>query len=200
MIDRIRGSILEKTPTHVVVDCGGLGYLVQISLTTFDAIGVEKSVNLFTHYSVSVDVRSGASQHSLFGFATASEREVFRTLIDVSGVSSNLARTILSTLSPQELEGAVVNGDLAAFKPVKGVGPKLATRIVQELSGKLELSQDADGISGVSGNTIKQEALGALVALGFDRKKSNEVLKKVMNELGQDTTVEAVVKAALKHF
>lgn len=200
MIDRIKGKLIEKNPTHLIVECGGLGYLVQISLNTYDKVGSDESVALFTHYSVSVDVRSGASQHALFGFAQASEREIFRTLIDISGVSSNLARAILSTLNPQELEEAVVSGDLTAFKPVKGVGPKLATRIVQELSGKLDFSADDTPNSSGSGNTLKQEALGALVALGFDRSKSSKVINKVLNELGRDTSVESLVKAALKHF
>src|SRR5690606_18780418 len=137
MIEFISGDFAEKTPTYVVVDVNGLGYLVHISLSTYEEINKESSGKLLTHYSVSVDVRSGESKHQLFGFSSNHERHLFRQLIGVSGVSSGIANMILSAFKSGELQSIIVNGDSQTLTSVKGVGPKLAQKVVAELREKL---------------------------------------------------------------
>jgi len=198
MISQLRGRLLEKQPSQVIIECGGVGYEVQISINTYNKIGNGEECKLLIHYSVSIDVRSGASNHQLFGFATPAERELFRLLISISGVSSNIARTILSFLSPEELQKAVVMGDVNRLKSVKGIGPKLAQRIIAELQekkGKSELNFDN---LAASHNTAKSEALIALCSLGFDRLKAEQALEKTTQDKGNDLAVEELIKFALR--
>lgn len=198
MIAQLNGKLIEKQPTHVILECGGVGYEVLISLYTYDRIKDEEACRLLIHYSVSVDVRSGASLHQLYGFTSPQEREVFRTLIGISGVSANLARTILSYLGPEELQSAVVAGDLSRFKSVKGIGPKLAQRIIADLQQKKELTEvNFDKFAG-SHNTAKSEALVALCSLGFERIKAEKAIEQTMAEKGRDLPVEELIKLSLK--
>ncbi len=133
MIDFIKGQLIEKYPTHAIIEANGLGYFVNISLTTFSTLPETGLVKLLTHYSVNVDVRSGSSNHVLFGFDGEEERRLFKLLIGVSGVSANTARMMLSSLNTSELGNAIVADNVAVIKSVKGIGPKLAQRIVSEL-------------------------------------------------------------------
>jgi holliday junction DNA helicase RuvA len=198
MIAQLRGKLLEKQPSQVIIECGGVGYEVQISINTYNKLGNSEECKLLIHYSVSIDVRSGASNHQLFGFATPAERELFRLLISISGVSSNIARTILSFLSPEELQKAVVMGDINRLKSVKGIGPKLAQRVIAELQekkGKSELNFDN---LAAPHNTVKSEALIALCSLGFDRLKAEQALEKTIQDKGNDLAVEELIKFALR--
>lgn len=199
MIEFLKGRLAEKDPTKVIIDCNGVGYLVNITLNTHAALPNEEFCKLHIHYSVSVDVRSGASTHSLFGFADKTEREYFRQLINISGVSSNTARMILSSLNPAELSQAIAMQNEVAFKSIKGIGPKLAQKIIQELTGKLNKLETSAEIFSSSNNTTQNEALSALIALGFDRQSSRKVLAKISAE-NANLSVEQLIKNALKQL
>lgn len=198
MIAQLNGKLVEKQPSFVIIDCGGVGYEVQISLYTFDQIKNEENCRLLIHYSVSVDVRSGASQHQLIGFTSTRERDIFRALINISGVSANIARTILSFLSPEELTSAVHSGDVNRIKSVKGIGPKLAQRIVAELQEKkLTAGVNFDNLAAPH-NTAKSEALVALCSLGLDRAKAIKAIEQVLAEKGKELPVEELIKLSLR--
>ncbi|MEZ4721994.1 MAG: Holliday junction branch migration protein RuvA [Flavobacteriales bacterium] len=199
MIEYVSGKFAEKTPTYVVVDVNGLGYLVMISLTTYGDLADESSGKLHTHYAVSVDVRSGESRHQIFGFSTLLERQLFRQLITVSGVSSGIAHMILSAFKPEEVQSIIVNGDDKSLTSVKGVGPKLAQKVISELREKLVKLDIAVDISEVTGNSLRQEALSALTALGFDRAKSVKVINQIIKNEAPET-VEILIKKALKQL
>jgi holliday junction DNA helicase RuvA len=199
MIEFIGGKFAEINPAYVLVDVNGLGYLVQISLNTYTDINGQESGRLITHYAVSVDVRSGESKHQLFGFSTQLERQLFRLLISVSGISSSIAHMVLSAFKPEEFQSIVLNGDSRTLTTVKGVGPKVAQKIVAELREKVAKSEHFDEISQPSGNSMRQEALSALVALGFDRGKSVKVLNAVIKDQAP-ATVEELIKKALKQL
>jgi holliday junction DNA helicase RuvA len=199
MIEFISGKFAEVNPAYALVDVNGLGYLVQISLNTYTDINGQESGRLITHYAVSVDVRSGESKHQLFGFSTQLERQLFRLLISVSGISSSIAHMVLSAFKPEEFQSIVLNGDSRTLTTVKGVGPKVAQKIVAELREKVAKSEHFDEISQPSGNSMRQEALSALVALGFDRGKSVKVLNAVIKDQAP-ATVEELIKKALKQL
>ena len=199
MFEYISGKFSEKTPTHVVVDVGGIGYIVSVSLNTYTDINELSEGKLLAQYNVSVDVRSGESRHQIFGFSTALERALFRQLVSVSGVSSGIAHMILSAFKPDELQSILVNGDAKTLTTVKGVGPKLAQKIIGELREKVAKDENNFDESTTGGNSMRQEALSALTALGFDRGKS----AKVLNQLIKDeppSSVEVLIKSALKQL
>ena len=199
MFEYISGKFSEKTPTHVVVDVGGIGYIVSVSLNTYTDINELSEGKLLAQYNVSVDVRSGESRHQIFGFSTALERALFRQLVSVSGVSSGIAHMILSAFKPDELQSILVNGDAKTLPTVKGVGPKLAQKIIGELREKVAKDENNFDESTTGGNSMRQEALSALTALGFDRGKS----AKVLNQLIKDeppSSVEVLIKNALKQL
>lgn len=198
MIAQLNGKLIEKQPTSVVIECGGVGYEVQVSLHTFEQIKDAESCKLLIHYAVSVDVRSGASQHMLVGFTTQQEREIFRALITISGVSANIARTILSFLSPSELSTAVQSGDIGRIKSVKGIGPKLAQRIVAELQEKnLSSAVNFDNLAAPH-NTAKSEALVALCSLGIERSKAEKAIEQTLADKGGNVPVEELIKLSLR--
>jgi Holliday junction DNA helicase RuvA len=200
MIEFLSGRLVEKSPTHVVVDCNGVGYLVEISLQTFEKLGEGEACKLHIHYSVSVDVRSGASNHSLYGFASTEERQYFRLLIAISGISATTARMVLSSMSANDLTQAVALENVAAFKAIKGIGPKMAQKIIHELKDKIDKIETSGDISSPSYNTIPNEALSALIALGFDRNSSRKVIAKTLEKEGADINVEKLIKLALKQL
>ena len=183
----------------MVVDVGGIGYIVSVSLNTYTDINELSEGKLLAQYNVSVDVRSGESRHQIFGFSTALERALFRQLVSVSGVSSGIAHMILSAFKPDELQSILVNGDAKTLTTVKGVGPKLAQKIIGELREKVAKDENNFDESTTGGNSMRQEALSALTALGFDRGKS----AKVLNQLIKDeppSSVEVLIKNALKQL
>lgn len=192
MITHIDGILEEKNPAFVVVDVNGIGYMLNISLTTFSALPDKGRVRLFTHLSIREDA------HVLFGFDAKEEREMFRHLISVSGVGPSTARIVLSGMSASECASAIVNEDVATFKSVKGIGAKTAERIIVDLKNKV----DADMVVGEklfsSNNTIKNEALSALVVLGVDKKRADKIITKALADNGGDLTVEDLVKLTLK--
>ena len=191
MIAQIKGRLIEKTPTYVVIDCNGVGYQLNISLNTYSKIGSEENCLLFAHYVVREDA------HLLYGFKEKSERELFRQLITVSGVGSSTAIMILSSLSPDETTSAIISGNVNTLKGVKGIGLKTAERIIIDLRDKVGKSEGAELFSMGSNNTIKEEALSALVMLGFSKMPAEKALTKIMTET-PNLTVEELIKRTLR--
>ena len=154
MITQIKGRLVEKTPTQLVLDCNGLGYAIHISLHTFSQIGTEENIKLYTHLQVRED------SHTLFGFHTPIERSIFLLLISVSGIGASTARTMLSSLEPKQIQQAIVSEDLNTIKSVKGIGLKTAQRVLIELKDKMMNLFDGEEIQIFGNNTIKDEVLG----------------------------------------
>ncbi len=203
MIDSLRGDLAEKAPGHAVVDCHGVGYLVHITANTYGDLPERGACKLFIHYAVSVDVRSGLSEHKLFGFINTEERHLFRQLINVQGVSSTIGMAILGSKRTDDLRVAILNGDESVLKSVKGIGPKLAQRIVGELRGKLsnEPIERVLASAGGGGNTLRAEALSALVSLGLDRAKAERSLQRVLSERAEDApSLEELIRLSLKNL
>ena len=192
MINHLSGRLIEKTPTNVVIECGGVGYFVHISLFTYDKLGKEENCKLLTHLSIKEDA------HTLYGFITESERTIFRQLISVSGVGANTARLILSSMDPDRIAGAIAIADVGSLKAIKGIGEKTAQRIILELKGKV--SKQSEGVIFSAGhNTNRDEALSALIMLGFGKAGVEKVLQKLINE-NPTYSVEELVKLALKNL
>ena len=190
MITQIRGRVVEKSPTNVVVDCNGIGYEVNISLYTFSQLTDDENIQLFTHLQVKED------SHTLFGFRTTLERAVFRLLISVSGIGTSTARTMLSSLQPAEIQQAIVNEDVAKIQGVKGIGLKTAQRVIIDLKDKIVSLYGIDEIPGIKSNTIKDEALSALEVLGYTKKASGKVVDNIIQS-APESSVEELIKAAL---
>lgn len=203
MIDSLRGELVERSPGHAVVECHGVGYLVHITANTHGDLPERGPCKLYIHYSVSVDVRSGQSEHRLFGFLNTEERHLFRQLIGVQGVSSTIGLSIMGSKRPGELRVAILSGDESALKSVKGIGPKLAQRIVGELRGKLS-SEPMEHVlvhAGGGGNTLRAEALSALVSLGLDRAKAERSLQRVLSDRGEEAPpLEELIRLSLKNL
>lgn len=193
MITHLKGRLVEKNPTYVVIECGGVGYFVNISLHTFSKISDSESIQLYTHLQIKED------SHTLFGFAENSEREIFRLLLSVSGIGSSIARTMLSSLTPLQIRDAIAREDVPTIQAVKGIGAKTAQRVILDLKDKVLKIYDIDEVSPNSNNTNKEEALSALEVLGFARRQSEKAVDKV---LSQDPTlsVEDIIKHALKNL
>lgn len=193
MITHLKGRLVEKNPTYVVIECSGVGYFVNISLHTFSMLSDAENIQLFTHLQVKED------SHTLFGFMEKSEREIFRLLISVSGIGASTSRTMLSSLSPAQIRDAIAGGDVATIQSVKGIGAKTAQRVILDLKDKVLKIYDIDEVSAIQNNTNKEEALSALEVLGFARKQAEKTVDKV---LGQDPTlsVEDIIKLALKNL
>ena len=193
MIAHIQGKISEKTPAYIVIDCNGVGYGIQISLNTFDQINTLNEVKLLTHLSIKEDA------HILYGFADEDERQLFLQLISVSGVGTNTARMILSALKPSEVKHAIGSGNWSLLKSIKGIGPKTAQRLVIDLQDKVKqinLTEPQNTTSGVRSGMLEQ-ALSALVSLGFAKQEAEKVLLKV-RQSNPEYTVEQLVKQSLK--
>ena len=190
MITQIIGRLVEKTPTQVVIDCNGVGYAVHISLHTFSQISNEESIKLFTHLQVREDA------HTLFGFHTPIERSIFLLLISVSGIGASTARTMLSSLEPQQIQRAILSEDLNTIKSVKGIGLKTAQRVLIELKDKMINLHDGEEIQVLGNNTIKDEALSALEVLGYSRKQSERIVDRII-QTTPDCSLEGLIKEAL---
>ena len=190
MITQIKGRLEEKSPTHVVIDCQGIGYEVNISLHTYSQLGQDENIKLFTHLQIRED------SHTLFGFFTPMERSVFRLLLSVSGIGASTARTMLSSLEPQQIQRAIVNEDLATIKSIKGIGLKTAQRVLIELKVKMMSLFEGEEIQSFANNTIKEEALSALEVLGYSRKQSEKVIDNAI-QAAPESSVEELIKAAL---
>jgi len=189
MITHIQGRLVEKNPTDIVIDCNGVGYSINISLHTFSQLSSEENVKLYTHLQVRED------SHTLYGFSSKLEREIFRLLISVSGVGASIARTMLSSLTPQQVMEAIAHNDLATIQSVKGIGLKTAQRLIVDLKDKVsKLEISSNNIFNLN-NTNRNEAFTALSSLGFDKKSIERALDKSFED---SMTVEELIKASLK--
>lgn len=193
MITQLRGKLVEKNPTYVVLEVGGVGYWLNISLNTFSLLPNEESVLLYTYLSVKED------SHTLFGFINKIEREIFKLLISVSGVGPSIARTMLSSMSTDEIQQAIASGNVGVIQSVKGIGTKTAQRVLVDLKDKISKTFAIDEVSFVESNTNKNEALSALEVLGFNKKQSEKVLDKILLE-DSTVNVETLIKKALKNL
>jgi Holliday junction DNA helicase RuvA len=191
MIAHIQGKLVEKTPTEVVIDCGGVGYFINISLHTYSLLPNSDQIKLFTYLQIKED------SHSLFGFIEKSEREIFKMLLSVSGIGASIARTMLSSLEPKQIIQAIASGDVGTIQSIKGIGNKTAQRVILDLKDKVIKLYDLDEVSMVQNNTNRDEALSALEVLGFVRKTSEKVVEKIIKE-DPDASVESIIKKALK--
>lgn len=193
MIAHIQGKLVEKSPTEVVIDCGGVGYHINISLHTYSLIPQSEHIKLFTYLQVKED------SHTLFGFVEKSEREIFKMLLSVSGIGASIARTMLSSLEPKQIIQALAVGDLATIQSIKGIGSKTAQRAILDLKEKVLKVYDLDEVSMLQNNTNKEEALSALEVLGFNKKLAERVVDKIINQ-DSNATVESIIKQALKNL
>lgn len=195
MIYHIEGKLVEKTPTYAVIDAAGVGYIMQISLNTFSKIGDSENCKLFTEQ---LYVRDDMPR--FFGFADIAERNLFRQLVSVSGVGGTSALLMLSSLSAAEIQQAIVTGNVAVIKSVKGIGEKTAQRIIVDLKDKMGKSDIGSEFFVSSNNTLKEEALSALVMLGFNKLMADKALDKIIRTEGTGQTVEQLIKSALKNL
>ena len=193
MIAHLQGKLVEKTPTEVVIDCGGVGYHVNISLHTYSLIPATETIKLFTYLQIKEDA------HTLFGFVEKSEREIFKMLLSVSGIGAGIARTMLSSLEPQQIIQALAMGDLGTIQSIKGIGSKTAQRAILDLKDKVLKVYDLDEVSMSQSNTNKDEALSALEVLGFNKKLAEKSVEKIVKD-NPDSTVESIIKQALKNL
>ena len=193
MYDYITGKIAELNPAFVVLDNGGVGYMINISFTTYNEIAKmsEQSVKLFVYEAIREDA------HVLYGFMSQRERELFMMLISVSGVGPNTARMILSSLSANELEQCIASGNVGMLKGVKGIGAKTAQRILVDIKDKIKVAGDTLLDNNSAPSAVYDEALAALAALGFTQQVSQKALKKLLKD-DPSITVEAAIKNALK--
>ncbi|MFL2638596.1 MAG: Holliday junction branch migration protein RuvA [Flavobacteriaceae bacterium] len=190
MITQIKGRLLEKTPTELVIDCNGVGYLINISLNTFSKLGDSESLSIYTHLQVKED------SHTLFGFFDKIERNLFRQLISVSGIGPSIARTMLSSLSPNEIQNAIISGNVSTIQSIKGIGLKTAQRVIIDLKDKVNIESESQHFSSNFYNTNQDEALSALEVLGYSKKQTRKVVEILLNE-NPEMSVEQLIKGAL---
>lgn len=189
MIGHLNGRLIEKNPTELIVECGGVGYEVKISLNTFSALGSDESVKVFTKLVVREDA------HILYGFASKEEREMFNHLVSVSGIGPNTAMIMLSSMVPDEIAHAIQSEDVRTIQGIKGIGTKTAQRVIIDLKDKmLKMVFSSENIFNQN-NTNRFDALTALVSLGFDKKSAEKAIDKIATG---DETVEKLIKEALK--
>lgn len=193
MITHLKGRLAEKNPTDITVECNGVGYLVNISLHTYSLLPSTENIHIHTYLHIKEDA------HTLYGFMQKSEREIFKLLISVSGVGTSTARTMLSSLDPEQVKNAIATGDVPTIQSVKGIGAKTAQRVILDLKDKILKVYDIDEVSAVASNTAKDEALSALETLGFARKQAEKVCDKIFKE-NPSADVETIIKQALKNL
>ncbi len=197
MIAYIQGELVKKHPTHVIIDAAGIGYHIHISLYTYSALpeAGELNVRLFTVLIIKED------SHTLYGFATEAERSLFQHLVSVSGIGPSTGRMILSSMNPDEIQQAIINGDVPQMQKIKGIGTKSAQRIILELQDKL-LKGGSEALFSVrTHNTAREEALIALVTLGFAKNVAEKALEKVAATPGSAAyAVDIIIKLALKNL
>ncbi|RNI33273.1 Holliday junction branch migration protein RuvA [Rufibacter immobilis] len=194
MIAYLDGRLAQKDPTFVIIDVGGVGYELRISLNTFTQLPEGERCRLYTHQHIKEDA------HTLYGFATLAEKSAFLHLISISGVGPNTGLMILSSLTVQEVQQAIVREDVRTIQQVKGIGAKTAQRIILELRDKFRKGFGADTVSVSFGahNTSREEALSALVTLGFAKNVAEKTLDTIIKREGAGLTVEEMIKLALK--
>lgn len=193
MITHIQGKLTEKNPTDVVIDCHGIGYRINISMHTYSQIPDNENLRLYTHLQVKED------SHTLFGFSSLAEREIFRLLISVSGIGASTARVMLSSLTPKQVREGIASENVTLIQSVKGIGLKTAQRVIIELKDKVLKVYDIDEVSVLKSNTNKDEALSALEVLGFSKKQAEKVIDKIINNQ-PEANAETLIKEALKNL
>lgn len=193
MIAHLQGKLVEKSPTQIIIDCGGVGYHVNISLHTYSLLPNTDFIKVYTHLQIKEDA------HTLFGFMEKSEREIFRLLLSVSGIGASIARTMLSSLDPKQITNAIASADVITIQSIKGIGSKTAQRVILDLKEKVLKLYDLDEVSMSQSNTNRDEALSALEVLGFVRKTSEKIIEKIVKE-DPDASVESIIKKALKNL
>ena len=193
MIAHLQGKLVEKSPTQIIIDCGGVGYHVNISLHTYSLLPSTDFIKVYTHLQIKEDA------HTLFGFIEKSEREIFRLLLSVSGIGASIARTMLSSLDPKQITNAIASADVVTIQSIKGIGSKTAQRVILDLKEKVLKLYDLDEVSMSQSNTNRDEALSALEVLGFVRKTSEKIIEKIVKE-DPDASVETIIKKALKNL
>ncbi len=193
MITHIRGKLVEKNPTYAIIECNGVGYFLHISLNTFSKIPDSEAVVLYTHLSIREDA------HTLFGFADKTEREIFKLLISVSGVGPSTARTMLSSMTTDQIQQAIASEDTPTIQSVKGIGAKTAQRVIIDLKDKILKTYELQEDSVNNNNTLKEEALSALEVLGFTRKQVEKMIQKIIQE-SPSISLENIIKQALKNL
>lgn len=188
----IDGKLAFKSPAYVVIDAGGVGYHINISLNTFSKLGDAERCKLYVWQHVKEDA------HTLYGFADEGEKRLFLHLISVSGIGPNTGRMMLSSITPQEIQAAIVQGNVTQIQRIKGIGPKSAQRVILELQDKLRKDGPDTLIAMPANNTVKDEALSALVMLGFARNAAEKVIDQEIGRNNDTLTVEQLIKSALK--
>jgi len=189
MIAQLNGRLIEKNPTDLIIDCGGVGYYVKISLNTFSRVGDSENVKVYTEFVVREDAQL------LYGFSDKEEREMFRHLVSVSGIGPNTAMIMLSSLVPEEIAHAIQVEDVKTIQSIKGIGAKTAQRVIVDLKDKMLKMEFSNENIQFSNNTNRFDALTALISLGFDKKSAEKAIDKVSN--GEES-VEQIIKEALK--
>ena len=192
MITQIKGRLIEKSPTELVIDCNGIGYSVNISLYTFSKLSEEENIKVFTHLIIKED------SHSLFGFLTKGERELFQLLISVSGVGASTARVMLSSLSPSEIISAIANEKVSIVQSIKGIGLKTAQRIILELKDKILGIENNENDFELIPQEI-EEAISALEVLGYSRKQTTKLVSKIKSD-DPEISTEALIKRSLNNL
>jgi holliday junction DNA helicase RuvA len=190
MITHLNGRLIEKNPTNLIIECGGVGYFVKISLNTFSAIASTESVKVLTQQIIREDA------HLLYGFATSEERDIFNFLCSVSGIGPNTAILMLSSMSPSEIANAIQTDDVRSIQTIKGIGAKTAQRVIIDLKDKMLKVEWTESTNIFAGNnTNRFDALTALISLGFDKKNAEKAIEKIATG---DESVEDLIKGALK--
>ena len=190
MITQIKGRLVEKNLTNVVIDCHGVGYYINISLNTHSQIGNSEELLLFTHLHIKED------SHTLYGFVTQNERSIFRLLISISGIGPSIARTMLSSMDPHEIQKSILRENLEAIKSIKGIGLKTAQRVLIELKDKVQKIEGFDENLQSKSNTIKEETLSALEVLGYSRRQTEKVIDNIIQS-HPESSIEELIKSAL---
>jgi Holliday junction DNA helicase RuvA len=195
MIAFLKGKLIQKDPTHVIIDVNGIGYYVTVSLQTFSEIKDQENILLYTHLQIREDA------HVLFGFSNESEKKLFQMLISVNGVGPSTAIVMLSYMNSQELKSAIVREDAASLQSIKGIGGKTALRVIIELKDKLkkESWEETTSVSAGPHNTIRNEALSALLTLGLPKAAAEKSVDAILKKSGNTVTLEDLVKQALKN-
>lgn len=198
MLSYIEGLLVEKNPATAVIDCGGVAFMLNISVNTYTMLGeLNQKCKLFTHLAIKSEATTPVGL-VVYGFATEEERYLFQELISVNGVGYNTARLILSSLTATEVISAISNGDVFTFRKVKGIGEKTAQRIIIELRDKIAKSSGPKEFLIPVNNTLSNEALSALIMLGFNRNAAGKAIEKVIKNEGVNIVLEDLIKQALK--
>lgn len=193
MINYLQGKLADKSPTQIVVDCHGVGYEVNISLYTYGQLPKDEAIKIYTYLQVREDAQV------LYGFMDRVEREVFTKLISVSGIGASTARMMFSSLSPEEVIDAIASADVETIKSVKGIGLKTAQRVIVDLKDKISKIEQSSEVLPLQNNTNKNEALSALVTLGYSKKQAENSVNKIL-KINPEASIEEIIKTALKNL